>query len=115
MVFECKHFPAENQQCKSFSLYRSNVNRSYRHPTSWGEVEVSPTLNQNDLILYPYFGSKTLIIQGSHRRKLPRKCCFKASRNTKMQKSLLSNNDIEATFCTFQPTENPQIAKSLVQ
>ena len=32
-----------------------------------------------------------------------------------MQKSLPSNNDIEATFCTFQPTENPQIAKNLVR
>ena len=32
-----------------------------------------------------------------------------------MQKSLPSNNDIEATFGTFQPIENPQIAKNVVQ
>ena len=31
--------------------------------------------------------------------ELPRKCCFKASRNNKMEKPLPSNNDIEATFC----------------
>ena len=67
------------------------------------------------LILYPYFGCKTLIIQGPHRRELPRKCCFKACRNVKMQKSLPSNNDVEATFCTFQPVENPQIAKDFVR
>ena len=62
--------------------------------------------------MYPYFGSKTLTIQGPHRRELPRKCCFKASRNAKMQKSLPSNNDIEATF---QPIENLQITKKLVR
>ena len=27
IVFECRYFIAENQQCKSFSLHRSNVNR----------------------------------------------------------------------------------------
>ena len=32
-----------------------------------------------------------------------------------MQKSLPSNNDIEATFGTFQPIENPKIAKNLVR
>ena len=32
-----------------------------------------------------------------------------------MQKSLPSNNDIEAIFCAFQPIENPQIAKNLVR
>ena len=82
---------------KSFNLHRSNVNRSYRHATSWGGGEVSPALNQNALILYQYFGSTT-IIQGPRRRELPRKCCFTASRNVKMQKSLPSSKDIEATF-----------------
>ena len=99
---------------KSFNLYRSNVNRSYRHATSWGGGEVSPALNQNALILYQYFGSTT-IIQGPRRRELPRKCCFTASRNVKMQKSLPSSKDMEATFCTFQPPENPEIAKNLVR
>ena len=33
-------------------------------------------------------------INHTGRRELPWKCCFKASRNVKMQKSLPSNNDI---------------------
>ena len=32
-----------------------------------------------------------------------------------MEKPFPSNNDIEATFCTFQLIENPQIAQNLVQ
>ena len=32
-----------------------------------------------------------------------------------MENPLPSNSDIEATFCTFETIENPQIAKNLVR
>ena len=54
-------------------------------------------------------------VTGTHRKELPRRCCFKVSRKVKMQKSLPPNNDIETTFYTFQPIENTQIAKNLVR
>ena len=34
---------------------------------------------------------------------------------SKWKQLLPSDDDIEATFCTFQPIENPEIARNLVQ